>query len=80
VGELLLATRFLGETPSHFYRCGDVEAPAQPFLEGLHDEGVVGVESAVRMRVLELGRRVEIESRETVIFIHRKFIIVGYSL
>ena len=56
----------------------EVEARAQPILERLRDEDVVSVQSGVRTRVIELGQQLEIESREIVIFIHRKFIIVAY--
>jgi hypothetical protein len=43
------------------------------------EEDIVGVESDVRARVLEFGRRLELDSREIIIFIHRKFAIVAYK-
>jgi hypothetical protein len=57
----------------------EVEAPAPLVLERLRDEDVVSVESDVRTQVAELGKELEIDARETIIFIHRKFIIVGYK-
>jgi hypothetical protein len=56
----------------------EVEAPGR-ILELLRDEDVVSVESEVRTQVAELGKELEIESREIIIFVHRKFIIVAYK-
>jgi hypothetical protein len=56
----------------------EVEAPGR-ILELLRDDDVVSVDSEVRTQVAELGKELEIESREIIIFVHRKFIIVAYK-
>jgi ABC-type thiamine transport system ATPase subunit len=56
-----------------------VEDEERPVLELLRDDDVVSLEPGVRTEVAELGKRLAIESRETIIFIHRKFIIVAYK-
>jgi hypothetical protein len=56
----------------------EVEAPGR-ILELLRDDDVVSVDSEVRTQVAELGKELEIESREIISFVHRKFIIVAYK-
>jgi hypothetical protein len=56
----------------------EVEAPGR-ILELLRDDDVVSLDSEVRTQVAELGKELEIESREIIIFVHRKFIIVAYK-
>lgn len=53
--------------------------PQPAVLDHLGEEDLVSVESDVRTRVVELGRKLELESREIVIFIHRKFAIVAFK-
>lgn len=55
------------------------EDEARPILELLRDEDLVSVESDVRTQLGELGKEFQIESREIIIFVHRKFIIVAYK-
>jgi predicted translin family RNA/ssDNA-binding protein len=56
-----------------------VEDEPRPILELLRDEDLVSVESDVREQVAKLGKELQIESREIIIFVHRKFIIVAYK-
>lgn len=56
-----------------------VEDEPRPILELLRDEDLVSVESDVRTQVAELGKELQIESREIIIFVHRKFIIVAFK-
>jgi hypothetical protein len=56
-----------------------VEHEERSVLELLRDDDVVSLEPDVRTEVAELGKRLAIESREVIIFIHRKFIIVAYK-
>jgi ABC-type thiamine transport system ATPase subunit len=56
-----------------------VEDEERPVLELLRDGDVVSLEPDVRTQVAELGKQLAIESREVIIFIHRKFIIVAYK-
>jgi hypothetical protein len=58
-----------------------VEEEEPPVPQFLHDddEDVVSVETDVREHVAELGKKLAIESREIIIFIHRKFIVVAYK-
>jgi hypothetical protein len=56
-----------------------VEDEPRSNLELLRDEDLVSVESDVREQVAKLGKELQIESREIIIFIHRKFIIVAYK-
>jgi hypothetical protein len=56
----------------------EVEAPGR-ILELLRDDDVVSLDTEVRTQVAELGKELEIESREIIIFVHRKFIIVAYK-
>jgi hypothetical protein len=55
-----------------------VEDEPRPILELLRDEDLVSVESDLRTQVAELGKELQIESREIIIFVHRKFIIVAF--
>jgi hypothetical protein len=45
----------------------------------LRDEDVMGIDGDIRAQLGELGRRLKVDARETIIFIHRKFIIVAYK-
>jgi hypothetical protein len=56
-----------------------VEEEESPVLQLLRDDDVVSVETDVREQVAELGKELAIESREIIIFIHRKFIVVAYK-
>ena len=56
-----------------------VEDEPRSNLELLRDEDLVSVDSDVREQVAKLGKELQIESREIIIFIHRKFIIVAYK-
>ena len=56
-----------------------VDDEERPVLELLRDDDVVSVEPDVRTEVAELGKQLAIESREIIIFVHRKFIVVAYK-